>query len=420
MVSCFAIAVAAAWIGAGPRVEQAERIVFLGDSITYAGTFVQDVEAYLATRFPDRPRRVLNLGLPSETASGLSEKEHPWPRPTVHERLARALDATHPDLVVASYGMNDGIFHPFDEGRFAAFRSGMEGLHEQATRAGASVLIATPFPFDVRPTADKARPLGADDYGYSHPYVDYDRTLGRYARWLVGQKERGWAVADVHSPASQAMASFAALDPTYAMARDGIHPGPAGHWLIAESLLAAWGLPEEVDDAAIDAKAMAATQGRVEGLANEDGTIRFAWTTRVPMPHAAGWDRLPAGAPPRIDRFNRHRLAVAGLPDPRYVLMEDGRRIGEFDRAALAGGIDLTALPDLSSNRRSAAIRPILEVRSRMLAAAWLFAIGHKRPGVAPGLPLEEAQEKAEAMDREIRRLAHPVPIRLELRPVAR
>ncbi len=87
-----------------------QRIVFLGDSITNAGGYVQYVEAYLLARFPDQKFELINLGLPSETVTGLSEPEHPFPRPDAHERLERALLKTKPDVVVICYGMNDGIY----------------------------------------------------------------------------------------------------------------------------------------------------------------------------------------------------------------------------------------------------------------------------------------------------------------------
>ena len=69
----------------------AKRILFLGDSITHAGGYISLIEAQLiANGVASRPE-MINLGLPSETCSGLSEPDHPFPRPDVHERLDRAL-----------------------------------------------------------------------------------------------------------------------------------------------------------------------------------------------------------------------------------------------------------------------------------------------------------------------------------------
>ncbi len=108
------------------------RIVFLGDSITYAGEYVDQFELFLRATFPERRFEVLDLGLPSETVSGLSEEGHAggkFPRPDLHERLDRVLAKTKPDLVFACYGMNDGIYLPPDNERSEKFATGMVELH---------------------------------------------------------------------------------------------------------------------------------------------------------------------------------------------------------------------------------------------------------------------------------------------------
>ena len=100
-----------------------KRVLFLGDSITYAGHYTELFDAFLFTQFPDRHIEVIDCGLPSETVSGLSEAGHAggkFPRPDVHERLDRVLALVKPDLVFACYGMNCGIYLPLDEKRFAA------------------------------------------------------------------------------------------------------------------------------------------------------------------------------------------------------------------------------------------------------------------------------------------------------------
>ena len=81
----------------------------------------------------------INVGLPSETASGLSEPDHPYPRPTVHERLDRILAKTKPDVVFACYGMNDGIYYPFSKERFKKYDEGLNVLIDKVKKAGGLV-----------------------------------------------------------------------------------------------------------------------------------------------------------------------------------------------------------------------------------------------------------------------------------------
>ena len=84
-----------------------QRIVFLGDSITYQGDYVAYFDTWLERSSRTNKPEILNLGLPSETISGLSEKGHAggrFPRPNLFERLDRVLEKTKPDLVIACYG----------------------------------------------------------------------------------------------------------------------------------------------------------------------------------------------------------------------------------------------------------------------------------------------------------------------------
>ena len=47
-----------------------KRVLFLGNSITYAGSYVTDIEAYFVAHYPNQAVEFINVGLPSETVSG--------------------------------------------------------------------------------------------------------------------------------------------------------------------------------------------------------------------------------------------------------------------------------------------------------------------------------------------------------------
>lgn len=215
----------------------ARRILFLGDSITYSGQYVEYVETFLRLRFPDWPGEVLNLGLPSETVSGLSEEGHAggqFPRPDLHERLDRVLAKTRPDLIVACYGMNDGIYQPFSEDRFLKFQDGIRRLRAKANAAGAQVIHLTPPTFD--PVAGKR---------ITPPETGYSGVLDRYSDWLLAQRAEGWGVVDLHGPMNRHLAERRNHEPAYRLAGDGVHPNDTGHWLMALPVMLHFGAPEE-------------------------------------------------------------------------------------------------------------------------------------------------------------------------------
>ncbi|MCA9038434.1 MAG: SGNH/GDSL hydrolase family protein, partial [Planctomycetaceae bacterium] len=223
---------------------RAKRILFLGDSITHAGGFVNCIEAQMRLQHVNPMPEIVNIGLSSETCSGLSEPDHPFPRPNVHERLARALEMVSPDVVVACYGMNDGIYYPLSTPRFDAYKAGVRSLIEKVHAAGAKLVLLTPPPFDAVPLRDsgKLRPDGQAKYSYFAMYEDYDSVLEEYARWIVEEPLNVEMVIDVHTPFLNALTQRRQQDPKYTMSPDGIHPNADGHQVLADSVLAAWGL----------------------------------------------------------------------------------------------------------------------------------------------------------------------------------
>ncbi len=285
----------------------AKRIVFLGDSITHAGAYLEYLETILLVETGYRPE-IIPLGLSSETVSGLSEPGHAdgkFPRPDLHERLDRVLEKTKPDLVVACYGMNDGIYFPLKESRFEAFRAGMLKLREKVKAAGAGIVHLTPPVFDSLPIKERVLPAGLN--AYPKPFGGYNRVLDAYSDWLLQQREKGWKVIDIHGPMNAALKEHRVVDPAFAFAKDGVHPNPEGHWVMTQPILKAWGIETKIT---------------LDDLTS------------------------PAG--------------------------------------------NLNALHKLVSERQ------------RVLKAAWLSACGHKRPGVAAGLPLDQAQAKAAELSKQI------------------
>jgi lysophospholipase L1-like esterase len=208
-----------------------KRVVFLGDSNTQAGGYVGFTTYYLEKLYPDKTFDMLNLGLASETLSGLSEDGHAggaFPRPCLFERLGRVLEKARPDVVFACYGMNDGIYLPLDKDRTAAFQTGVTKLVEQCRAAGVKqVYLVTPPIYDFTPKAGE---------------FNYDAVLTEYARWEASLMTPGVRVIDLH--AAMRKARDARPEP---FSKYKVHFGDDGHLLTARTILAALGVkaPDE-------------------------------------------------------------------------------------------------------------------------------------------------------------------------------
>ncbi len=279
-------------------LNQSRRIVFLGDSITAAGRYVACFDAWLLTQKLEHNPLVICAGLPSETVSGLSEDGHAggkFPRPDLAERLDRVLALTKPDLVVACYGINCGIYEPFDKGRFEKYQQGMTSLKSRVEKAGAKFIVVTP-PFYDDQRAPKA--------------FSYNEVLDKYSEWLIARRADGWLVADLHAPMTREVHQRRAADPKFTFQPDGVHPNDEGHWYVAQQL------------------------------------IRFF-----------GDESVTTAATPQA------MLAARKLPE---------------------------------------AIFPLVQQRVHVLRDAYVSAAGHKRPGVAAGLPVPEAEAKAKELTAKI------------------
>jgi lysophospholipase L1-like esterase len=305
-VVCFLLSISADGADQTELVAPTQRVLFLGDSITHAGHYIALLEAHLRSEAPSLVPQLINLGLPSETCSGLSEPDHPFPRPDVHERLDRALDKVKPDVVFACYGMNDGIYYPFSEERCKAYQDGVDRLIAKVKASGAKLVLMTPPAFDPLPLKQKGKllPAGADKYAWFSIYEGYDDVLKRYAGWIMKQGERVDLVIDLHTPVNAYVAEKRKADADFTMSPDGVHVNNEGHRVLAKTIAAALGIKQLDSD-----------QQLVE----------------------------------------------------------------------------------------------LVSKRQKLLHDSWLSHVGHKRPGVKAGLPLDEATAKSKEIDADIKQLLSPL-----------
>jgi len=213
-------------------VKKSQKILVLGDSITQAGAYVRDFESWLVKAYPKQQIELVNAGVSSETISGLSEKGHAggrFPRPCLFERLERVLAVTQPDLIIACYGINCGVYKPIDKERTERYQNGILRLRAAAKQYGAEVVHVTPPFFDNHGKAG----------------FNYNMVMKSYAAWLVEQRKLGWQVVDLHSEMESKILAEKKKNPKFTVQRDRIHPNEQGHWMMAQSLIRFFGGKED-------------------------------------------------------------------------------------------------------------------------------------------------------------------------------
>jgi lysophospholipase L1-like esterase len=223
-----------------------KKVVFIGDSITYNGGFLTTLESCIFANARNCPK-LLNLGLSSETCSGDSEPAHPWPRPNVHERLGRLLEKLQPDLLVVTYGMNDGIYHPFDEKRFKNYQAGIDLIIDAAekTDSAPKVILVTPPPFDPLPVKKKngLAKKDAKAFSWKAVYKNYaSEVIAVYSKWILEQETRVAGCIDLRTPMLEALAERRKTEADFHFAHDGVHLDATGHEVMGNVIAQALGL----------------------------------------------------------------------------------------------------------------------------------------------------------------------------------
>jgi lysophospholipase L1-like esterase len=289
----------------------ARRVVALGDSITYDGRWLAHLVAWMERQ--GTAAEVIDMGLSSETVSGLSEDTHAggkFPRPDVAERLDRVLRLTRPDVVLACYGMNCGIYQPLDDARFAKFKAGMERLHAAVEKAGAKIVHLTPPVYGGPP--GKAGPAGT---------ADYDAVLTAYSEWLVSKRADGWLVIDVHGPMKAMLTAKRAADPAFTFAPDAIHPDDAGHWAICRAVLAGLGAGDIATAEAPDTLAQFLPEVTTRLTLLRDAYLPAAGHQRPGMATGVSVAEAEAQAARITESIRSRRLRLAGrrMPNREWV-----------------------------------------------------------------------------------------------------
>lgn len=403
---------------AGPFfLKDGQRVLFVGDSNTYADLYIHYLDAYLFTRFPGQRFELLGRGMPSETVAGTSEPTHDPPRPDFHTRFSRTVPPLKPDVLVACYGMNDGVYRSFDEEIFAQYKAGIVRLVKRTTdETGAQLVLMTPPPFDPTPFTDKPIPKVFD---YRRPAPDYDKTLARFSAWLRSTPFKDTPVIDLNGPLTAVLAARRKDDPKFVLAPDGIHPTETGHALIALTILKAWHAPAIAAAGKADAKALTVS-GAAAALKRDGDAFELTWTAPLPMPLDPRWDRRTLEMAKFAEALNVYRLTVTNLPSVKYELQADGKAVATVTAKELADGLDLSRFAAFAPVREAADVLQLVQARRRALHESWVMADPHPRlTDIRASLrrTSKATPEDATRLEAEIRKRCLPRAMKLRLVP---
>jgi lysophospholipase L1-like esterase len=304
-------------------------VAVCGDSITEQKLYSLFIAEYVLMCQPAPNMRAMQAGWGGEVAQGFLG------------RMERDVLALKPTVVTTCYGMNDGAYRAFDEGRGKWYADNQRAIVQGLKKAGVRLIVlGSPGCVD----SDTFR--GGGDV--ATVYNDTLGKLGDLDKQIAA--DEGVAFADVHGVMMAVMAKAKGkYGPSYAVAGgDGVHPGPNGHLVMAYAFLKALGCKGDIGTITLDlaGNQAAATDGH-KVLSCAGGAVELE-STRYPFcffgdPANPGATKGIIEFFPFNDDLNRLMLVVRGADANARYRVTWGEGSKEYPGADLAKGINLAA-----------------------------------------------------------------------------
>jgi lysophospholipase L1-like esterase len=328
VISLFLIVALAGSALADPVLRDGDVLAICGDSITEQREYSVFIETYLLAAKPVNNLRIFQAGWGGEKVPGFLA------------RIGSDVLPFHPTVATTFYGMNDGLYGPMSPQVGDTFQSALKNTVDALKAGGVrAVVVGSPGAVD---TTTFARPTTTS--------AVYNKTLA--ALTDISQsvaKQSDSPFADVHSLMMDEMAKAKAkFGDNFAFAGpDGIHPGAAGHLVIAYAFLKGLGCDGDLGTLTLDlASGHNETTGGHRILSAQNGEIQIE-STRIPFCFlgdgaSAMSERSMVDLLPFNQDLNRLTLKVnnAGKGRLRVTWGSDSK---EFSADDLATGINLAA-----------------------------------------------------------------------------
>jgi lysophospholipase L1-like esterase len=329
-----------------------DRLAICGDSITEQRMYSRIIETYLTVCVPQLQVTVRQFGWSGEKA------------PEFLARMDNDVLRFEPTIATTCYGMNDHNYQPYQEEYAKTYRDASRGVIESFKKHGVRVIQGSAGTVGKMPAWVKRAKGTVDDLNHSlAEFRNIDVELA---------SEEQVAFADVFCP--MLVGGFEAKQRyggDYMISgKDGVHPGWAGHVVMAYAFLKAMGLDGQIGTITLDMaggkataseghRIVSAEPGRAEiessrypfcasGPANDDSSIRSGMTL-VPF----------------NDDLNRFTLVVRNAPPGKYSVSW-GDAPKTYTAEELAKGVNLAA--DFETNPFSGAFNRVDEAVAKKQA----------------------------------------------------
>jgi lysophospholipase L1-like esterase len=249
----------------GLYLKAGDRLAICGDSITEQRMYSRLIEDYLTMCVPELDVTVRQYGWSGERAPGFLA------------RMTNDCLRFKPTIATTCYGMNDHEYRPYEDRIGKTYEEKSLAIVEAFKANGARVVMGSPGCVGKMPSWVKSASGSVDDLNQSLCTL---RNIG------IGIAEKEQVrFADVFWPMITAgVEARAKFGTNYAIAgKDGVHPGWAGHTVMAYAFLKALGLDGQIGNFRIDVGRQRFYANKGHELVSENhGEYKFK-STRYPF-----------------------------------------------------------------------------------------------------------------------------------------
>jgi len=331
-----------------------DMVCWVGDSITASGLYHSYIYLYYSTRFPSLHLSFVNCGISGDNASGMMG------------RLEKDVYVNYPTIVTLSAGMNDvnrGLYSQtnaptnapvLQKQAIESYKKNIEKLADSFANHQLRQIYFTPtiYDEDVESTVESLRGVN----GALRECSDFV---------LQFAKSRNMPAIDFWHPMDELNRKMQKSDPKFSLtSKDRVHPGPAGHLLMAYLFLDQTGAPQDVWRLSIDAKsAKVLFQTNCEATALISNPQSFAFSNRelaLPFPCIADAKDVFSWVP-FDERLNQQTLQISHLDDGNYSLQINQAEVGQYSATELEKGINLAINPKTPQSAQSQKIAALCQ-----------------------------------------------------------
>ncbi|MBN2447085.1 MAG: SGNH/GDSL hydrolase family protein [Phycisphaerae bacterium] len=336
----------------GLLLKQGDRLAICGDSITEQKMYARIMETYLTVCVPQLEVTVRQHGWSGEKAPGLER------------RLANDVLRFKPTIATTCYAMNDHNYQPYQDEYGRVYREASLAIIRAFKEQGVRVVQGAAGPVGKMPAWVQRAKGTVDDLNHSLlEFRNIDVTLAR---------EEHVAFADCFLPMLEA--GFEAkrrYGADYMISgKDGVHPGWAGHLVMAYAFLKAMGLDGDIGTITVDLAARQATASAghrvlsagASGVEIESSRYPFCATGPIDQDSSL---RSGMSLVPFNEELNRLMLVVKNAPAGRYRVTW-GAGSKSYSAEQLARGVNLAA--DFETNPSSEAFARVDEAVAKKQA----------------------------------------------------